>query len=339
MKPTRFNQTAALLMLVFSLAAHAEIVPKGGNSDPRVRVIDYNASNVVRIATFYGVSTHVQFGDDENITDIAVGDDQAWSVVPRGNHMFVKPKAKNADTNITVLTDKRVYHFALVVAQRSIKDAEAWRDPGLVYGLSFRYPDELTKKLAEKLIAESRAEEQMLAQKILEDEKKQKEQALQEEINIRDKLLKSSLRKGKKQSRMPLPDKTAANGSIHPLIPENNVDEIPEQADNEDYWAAGSKEISPTAASDDGRFTYLTFSHNRDMPAVYSVDAFNNEALINTSVEGNTIIVHRVVEQLRLRKGDAVVCIRNKAFNLDGGTDNETGTVLPNIERVTQEPK
>lgn len=339
MRLARFTQLAALLMLTFAMAAHAEVVPKGGNFDPRVRVIEYNASNVVRIATFYGVSTHVQFGDDENITDIAVGDDQAWSVVPRGNHMFVKPKAKNADTNITVLTNKHVYHFALVVAQHSLKDADAWRDPDLVYGLSFRYPDELTKKLAEKLIAESRAEEQMLAQKALEDEKKQKEQALQEEIKLRDKLLKSSLKKGKKQNKTPLADKSAANGSIRPIMAESNTNEIAAQADNEDYWAAGSKEITPTAASDDGRFTYLTFSHNRDMPAVYSVDAFDNEALINTSVEGNTIIVHRVVAQLRLRKGDAVVCIRNQAFNLDGGTDNDTGTVLPNIERVTQEPK
>ena len=48
----------------------------------------------------------------------------------------------------------------------------------------------------------------------------------------------------------------------------------------------------------------MTFSNNRDMPAVYSVDKKGNEALINTNViEGNTIVVQRMVKEMMLRKG------------------------------------
>jgi len=73
---------AVLLSLLPSVGT-AEITPRQGDYDPRVRIVDYNPSNVVKLSTFYGVSTHVQFGEGENIHDVAVGDDQAWTIVPR----------------------------------------------------------------------------------------------------------------------------------------------------------------------------------------------------------------------------------------------------------------
>ncbi len=279
----------------------AEIIPSKSPYDSRVRIIDYNRLDVVKLMTFYGVSTHVQFADNESILDVAVGDDQAWNIVPRGNHLFIKPKEKKADTNVTVVTDKRVYNFAIVVVPRSVKDASAWKDPNLVYGVSFRYPDEEAAKLAIEKAAKARA-----------DEDKRRMDAIKSKFA-----------------------KTTKEGAIE-YVGENS---IPLEQQNYDYWMAGSPEISPTAARDDGRFTYLSFTNNRDMPAVYSVDATGKEALINTNVEGNTIIVHRVVSSLKLRKGDLVVCIRNDAFRFDGGKDNDDGTIAPNIKRVIKEAK
>lgn len=259
--------------------AWAELTPEPGTLDPRVRVVDYTPLNVVKLSTFYGVSTHVQFGAGETIRDIAVGDDQAWKIVPRGNHLFIKPQATKADTNITVVTDKRTYQFSLVVTPRQLKDATAWRDPNLIYSLSFRYPEEEAAKLAAKSKSDA---------------------------------LKARL--GEVTSKL------AGAGK---------------EGQNFDYWVAGSKEVSPTAARDDGRFIYLVFNNNRDMPAIYSVDDEGNEALINTNVvDGNTIVVQRLVRQLRLRKGNAVACVVNKAFDLDGGADNTSGTVAPDVERV-----
>lgn len=267
-----------LLALFAPVLACAELNPPQGAFDPRVRVVDYNPSDVVRLTTFYGVSTHVQFGLKESIKDVAVGDEQAWAIVPRGNHLFIKPKATKADTNVTVVTDQRVYHFALVVEPRSVKDAAAWRDANLVFSLSFRYPDEE----ADRLSAQAKADATRTQQTDM----------------------KGRLAAAKRRD------------------------------ENRDYWVAGSAEVSPTAARDDGRFIYLTFSNNRDMPAVYAVDAEGNEALVNTNVEGNEIVVQRMVRQLTLRKGNAVACVVNKAFDLDGGKDNATGTVAPDVERV-----
>ena len=253
-----------LIALLVPTLALAELTPVKGEFDPRVRVVDYNPLNVIKLSTFYGVSTHVQFAETETIRDVAVGDDQAWKVVPRGNHLFIKPQATKADTNVTVVTDKRTYQFALVVQPRPVKDSTAWADPNLIFSLTFRYPDEEAAKIAGNA----------------------KKDALKEGQNF-------------------------------------------------DYWVAGSAEISPTSARDDGRFIFLTFSNNRDMPAVYSVDAEGSEALINTNViDGNTIVIQRLVARLILRKGNAVASVVNKSFDLNSGTDNTTGTVAPDVERV-----
>jgi type IV secretion system protein VirB9 len=284
-----------LILALLPLFANAEIVPEKSPYDSRMRMIDYNRMDVVKLSTFYGVSTHVEFGENEVIRDVAIGDDQAWSIVPRGNHLFIKPKATKADTNVTVVTDKHVYNFALVVQPRSVNDTSAWKDPNLVYGVSFRYPEQEAAKLA--------AEQAEKAKTIAEKRRLE---------SMKDKLAKATK------------DGVVVAGGMERSL----------EAQNYNYWMAGSSEISPTAARDDGRFTYLSFSNNRDMPAVYSVDEAGAEALINTSVEGNTIIIHRVVPKLKLRKGSAVVCIRNDAFNPNGGIDNAAGTIAPEVERV-----
>lgn len=253
----------------------AELTPNKGIYDPRVRVVEYNKLNVVKIPTFYGVSTHIQFANDEIVKDIAIGDDAAWIVVNRENNLFLKPKNKNADTNATVVTNKRVYQFALIVNPRRSKDSNAWSDPNLIFSLSFRYPDEEDTKKAETIN--------------------------KEEINSRLDNVKNKDRKGS----------------------------------NLDYWVAGSEEISPTSAHDDGRFIYLAFSNNRDMPAVYSVSADGKESLINTHViNGNTIVIQRLVSHLMLRKGNAVASVINKSFDINGGIDNTTGTIAKDVERV-----
>lgn len=266
------------IALLFPALAWAELTPPKGKLDSRVRVADYNPAEVYKIRTFYGVSTHVQFAEGETMTDVAIGDKEAWEVEPRKSHLFIKPKAQKADTNLTVVTNKRVYHFALVVEPRATRDDKAWKDPDLVYSLSFRYPNEEEARLAAQA--------------------------------------------------------SAADGKAMRNAIKGKLAEAKKRDENRDYWVAGAEEISPTAARDDGRFIYLTFSLNRDMPAVYAVDNDGNESLVNTNVDGNEIVVQRMVRKLVLRKGKAVACVINKSFDLNGGRDNTTGTVAADVERV-----
>ena len=273
-----------LAVLAFALhsAAMTETVPEPGPSDARIRVVTYNPKSVVRLNTFFGVSTHVQFSDSEQIRDVAVGDDLAWKVVPRGNNMFIKPTAKEGDTNITVITNKRTYQFVVVVLNEK-QHKTAWANRDLVYSLSFRYLDD------ENANAKARANAEA-------------ERARREDIKTR-------------LTRAP-------SKSGHNL----------------DYWVAGNEEVSPSGAYDDGRFVYLIFDNNAEMPAVYETDANGQESLVNTHMtSGNTIVVHRLSEKILLRKGDFVASVWNKSFDRNGGINNLTGTVAPDVERVVKE--
>jgi type IV secretion system protein VirB9 len=199
------------------------------------------------------------------------------------NHLFLKPKAERADTNLTVITDKRVYHFTLVLSNRKPSDPEAWRDRDLTYSLSFRYPDEVARQREAEAAAATH---------------------VQKEDEIATRLAAAKTR-----------------------------------TDGTDYWIAGAEEVSPSSVRDDGRFMYLTFANNRDMPAVYTEDIAGNEAIVNTHIEGNQIVVQRLFRKLVLRKGPAVACLVNKSFDLGNGTDNTTGTVANDVVRTIKGEK
>ncbi len=93
----------------------------------------YDPDAVVTITGKTKVQAAIEFGDDEAIENVAVGDSAAWQVTPnkRANLLFVKPLAENARTNMTVVTSERTYFFDLVASPRAKP----------VYALRFTYPE------------------------------------------------------------------------------------------------------------------------------------------------------------------------------------------------------
>mgnify|MGYP002777578242 FL=1 len=76
----------------------AEAVPVRISDDHRVRFIVYNPDDVTRLVGHFGYSTHVQFAEGEEVTDLAAGDSQAWDIVDSKHHLFIKPKGDQAET-------------------------------------------------------------------------------------------------------------------------------------------------------------------------------------------------------------------------------------------------
>lgn len=97
--------------------------------------------------------------------------------------------------------------------------------------------------------------------------------------------------------------------------------------------SAGSKDIVPSLVFDDGRFTYLRIAGQRELPAVFQVQADGSESLVNTRMEDDLLVVDRVGRRLVLRAGQAVVGIWNDAFDPDGAAPTGATTV-PGIQRV-----
>lgn len=97
--------------------------------------------------------------------------------------------------------------------------------------------------------------------------------------------------------------------------------------------SAGSQDIVPTLVYDDGRFTYLRFPGNREVPAVFHVLGDGSETLVNVRMEDDLLVVDRVSPRLMLRAGSAVVGLWNEAFDLDGRPPGD-GTTVPGVQRV-----
>lgn len=94
-----------------------------------------------------------------------------------------------------------------------------------------------------------------------------------------------------------------------------------------------SQDIVPSLVFDDGRFTYLRFAGNREVPAAFHVLGDGSETLANARMEDDLLVIDRVSRRLMLRAGNAVVGIWNEAFDVDG-VPPEQGTTVPGVQRV-----
>ena len=65
------------------------------------------------------------------------------------------------------------------------------------------------------------------------------------------------------------------------------------------------------------------------------MESSGTESLIPFDVRGEFVVVHAVVQQLRLRRGRDVLCIYNQAFE-PYGVNPGTGTAAPDVQRTDQ---
>ena len=77
--------------------------------------------------------------------------------------------------------------------------------------------------------------------------------------------------------------------------------------------SSSSKHIAPVQVFDDGLFTYFKFQPNTDFPAIYRVTS-DGESIVNSHIEQETLIVHGVYAEYRLRAGSDVVGVYNDKF-------------------------
>jgi type IV secretion system protein VirB9 len=155
MSRARLAGLALGLALAFASAPAAAVeTPKPGVADARVRTMDYDPLQVVRVTGVYRTATQILFGDDETILHVAVGDATAWDVAAEKNILFIKPKAAHGLTNLIVTTRRtdgamRNYTFELVTEARAPR--------GALFVLRFRYPADLRAAAAAVISAEEQA--------------------------------------------------------------------------------------------------------------------------------------------------------------------------------------
>lgn len=120
-----------LLLMALAVPALAFRPAEEEAAGGRIRYVDYDPDEVVKVDGVVGVVVHIVLDPAEKYVAHAFGDGRAWDFAYRANHLFLKPAALDADSNLTVVTDKRSYHFSLKLRT----------EKGVVptYEIAFRY--------------------------------------------------------------------------------------------------------------------------------------------------------------------------------------------------------
>ena len=110
-----------LLIAGAALAAtplSAQVRPKPGADNPHIQTVEYAPGQVVQLEAAPGYQLTVELSPDEQVENVAVGDNSAWQVTAnrRGDHLFVKALNGNVSSNMTVTTNVRTYVFELTPA-------------------------------------------------------------------------------------------------------------------------------------------------------------------------------------------------------------------------------
>lgn len=104
-----------LLVLLLGAPAMAQTPPTPNGGDPRLRTIQYDAGQVFRLRVAMGYQSTIIFDPEERVENVGIGDSDGWQATlnGRGDALFLKPLRPNGATNMTVITDARVYNFEL----------------------------------------------------------------------------------------------------------------------------------------------------------------------------------------------------------------------------------
>lgn len=258
----------SLALCVFcSTSVNAAVTAKSLGKDERVQFFDYEENEVFEINTGIGNSLLIQLDKNERVlgesSGIMMGDGEAWKIDVRGSNIFLKPKAKNPESNLVIVTNKRTYALFL-------RTNPAYPKSSIV---KFIYDD------ADSPNSKSARKASYKLQKMFE-------QAL-----------------------------VTTEGDIQAA--RNMVDT---KIININFMVKGDETIQPSAIWSDNLFTFLRFDNSTKMPVPFSVDSDGNENMVNTHVDGDTLVIHGREMLYMLRLGNKALQVFN-AEHKDGSNN------------------
>jgi type IV secretion system protein VirB9 len=86
---------------------------------------------------------------------------------------------------------------------------------------------------------------------------------------------------------------------------------VPPVDRNHAYTFKGPTSLLPVELFDDGQSTYFKFAPGEDLPAIYAIEADGQEALVNSRVREQYVVVDRLARGFVLRRGKESTAIDN----------------------------
>ena len=262
-----------LFTLFLSSYSFSEEVPV--TTDSRIKTLVYNVNEIHQLKFHYGYQSYIEFAENEKIETISIGESFAWRLTPMSQRLFVRPLEISAHTNMTVITNKRTYHFDIKSGEYNGKI-----DEELVYVVRFYYPEVMEEVVRTPAIP-------------IKTDKEPREG----KVSLRTKF-------------QGLPSKKNVYNRV-----DRRYDEIMKGGSqrNFDYKIVGqSYDIMPKKVFNDKNRTYFQFKDNNLLiPSIFAVDIFGNERPLNYVIEDDFVVVETVELQFSLRLSSSLLCIFN----------------------------
>ncbi|GDX35804.1 hypothetical protein LBMAG18_03150 [Alphaproteobacteria bacterium] len=272
--------TISLLLSTTHLYAQTPIT-----TDSRIRTLVYNPNEVYELKFFYNYQSFIEFANDEEIEMISIGEAFAWRLTPAGKRLFIRPLEIAAHTNMTIITNKRTYHFDIRSDEYTGK-----ADEDLVYTIRFFYP-----QIGQPLPIPPQLAVPNVATRIAPSPNLPKVAKIEDIVATPTPVTRID---------EPLP---------------SVIDRNPEGVElNFDYRVAGkSDDIMPLKVYDDGMETQFQFANdNLVIPTISIVDSSGAEIQLNYVVRDRYVVVPTTSRQFTLRLSDGLLCIfNNKLIN------------------------
>lgn len=265
-----------LVFCSFSAPSFSQQIPI--TTDSRIRTLVYNPNEVYELKFYYGYQSFIEFAQDEEIEMISIGEAFAWRLTPAGKRLFIRPLEISGHTNMTIISNRRTYHFDIRSGEY---DGKA--DEELVYTVRFFYPQTgqplpIPPRLATPNLAANPSK------------------------------AKGSI------IRTPIPS-SQVNKKLPGLI-SRNPEGLDLNFDF--GLAGTSDSIMPSKVYDDTRETFFKFPNdNLVVPSISLVDVHGNEQPLSYIIRDGFVVVPAVGKQFTLRLADSLICVyNNKALNI-----------------------
>jgi type IV secretion system protein VirB9 len=291
-------------------------------TDSRIKTFVFNENEVYEIVTHYGYQSNIEFGQNEEIVTVSVGDRVGWQIVPAGKRIFIRAMEEKAHTNMTVVTNKRAYQFDIREAGVSPQLASE----ELVYVVRFYYPDEPGQKPPPPPVSASEFSnfapaaggpvapisslakpEPIIAAPLAAPSPAPASTSMPP--------VASSFAPTRTASLAPLPSAPASNfapaGASSGFTPTGFA---PSGPINYNYTYAGPADRAPVKIYDDGQRTYFKFREPGIRPTIAMATATGSEVPVETVINAEGVaVVNAVASRFSINNGGARITVFNEA--------------------------
>lgn len=333
---------ATVAALALAPPARAAVTPAPCGPDPRERCVAYAPGQIVRLYAAPGSTLAVELPAGERIAFVGASDNQLLQGGLAAERVAVgSDPSSTADPNLMTSVPKvngDTGNFVMIKPLRHLEPQPLtvlswWTNPGNgaqevrrhTFELRTR-PGELTEDVPDTFFA-VRYSDPVGARIVAEAAR-------------RDAAARWTAQRAEREERAAAARlvQAAALGTVH----RNGAYDGQGTAADRAALAPAPSATEP-AVWDDGQRTFLRYPGNRRPPMPYQVLPDGTEAVVGQSTNpdptthGSILVLHGVFPMIRLRDGDRVLCLVNRAYNPTGQNPG-TGTVSPDVLRVVRPP-